>query len=69
MAKVGYKGNAVQAAKELKYDQAVINSIKAAKNDAEIEHIMCTARKQEVICKPRQKVSCHLDMNTFMWVC
>lgn len=72
MPRISYKNNAIKAAKDLKYSQTVINSIKAAKNDIEIERIMCTARKQEdickpSICKPRQTVSCKLNMNTFMW--
>ena len=64
MPRINYRGNAIQAAKELKYDQSVINRIKAAKNDIEIERIMCTARNQDDIRKPRQKVSCKLNMNT-----
>ena len=67
MPKIDYRGNAIRAAKELRYGQTVINRIKAAKNDIEIERIMCTARKQEDICKPRQKVSCKLNTNTFIW--
>lgn len=69
MSKVDYKKTALKAAKELNYGQAVINEVRAAKSDQEISRIMRNARKQEVICKPRQKVSCHLDMDTFMWVC
>ena len=64
MAKIDYRGNAIRAAKELRYSQSVINSIKAATNDIEIERIMCTARNQDDIRKPRQKVSCKLNMNT-----
>lgn len=69
MAKIDYRGNAIRAAKELRYDQSVINRIRLAKNDAEIERIMRTARERipdKVI--RRQTVRLHLDMNTFQWV-
>ena len=70
MAKIDYRGNAIRAAKELKYDQAVINRIRLAKNDAEIERIMRTARER-IPDKAirRQTIRLHLDMNTFQWVC
>lgn len=40
-----YKKQAIQAAKDLEYDQEVIIKLKKAKSDAEIERIMVTARK------------------------
>lgn len=67
MARKGYKYEAIKAAKDLFYGSRVIELINSAKSEAEIERIMCTARNQEDICKPRQKVSCKLDMNTFKW--
>lgn len=39
-----YRNQAMIAAEDLCYDNEVIEKIKAAKNDAEIERIMNTAR-------------------------
>lgn len=41
-----YKRQAISAAKELFYPEYVISQLKNAKTDAEIEHIMSTARKR-----------------------
>lgn len=40
-----YKGQAIQAAKDLCYGEKVITQLKNAKTEAEISRIMCTARK------------------------
>lgn len=40
-----YRSEALKAAKELGYGDEVIRRIKNAKSDAEIEHIMVSARK------------------------
>lgn len=39
-----YKKDAVKAAKELRYGDNVVNRIKAAKTEAEIQRIMVTER-------------------------
>lgn len=41
-----YRDIALTAAKQLGYGNAVIEKIKAAKDDTEIERIMVTARKK-----------------------
>ena len=43
-----YKRKALTAAKELGYDNEVVEKIKASKSDAEIERIMNTARKKAI---------------------
>lgn len=43
--KISYRRIALKAAEELQYDQSVIDRIKAAKTDSEIERIMIAARK------------------------
>lgn len=40
-----YKSNAIQAAKDLCYGEAVINLLKNAKTEGEISRIMTNARK------------------------
>lgn len=44
--KESYKDFAVRAAKELGYGKTVILQIEMAETDAEVEHIMVTARHQ-----------------------
>lgn len=68
MAKTGYRGEALKAAKDLFYDKSIIRQIKNAKSDAEIERIMCTARNRP----PDQKkvartVTRCLSSNNFSW--
>lgn len=46
--KENYKRKALTAAKELGYDNEVVEKIKSAKSDAEIERIMNTARKETI---------------------
>lgn len=41
-----YKTIAIKAAEDLGYGDLVISRIRRAKSEAEIEHIMVTARKQ-----------------------
>ena len=45
--KVKYRKEAIKAAKDLGYGYVIIAKIKAAKTDAEIEHIMVQARKEK----------------------
>ena len=45
---VNYKTKVIRAAKDLHYSSDVINQIKAAKTDAEIERIMISARRGEI---------------------
>ncbi len=40
-----YRYFAIDAARQLRYGDTVVNKIRAAKDDAEIERIMVTARK------------------------
>ena len=42
-----YRNQAIIAAEDLRYGNEVIEKIKAAKNDAEIERIMNTARRKK----------------------
>ena len=42
-----YRDNAIKAAKDLKYGKDVIERIKTAKTEAEIERIMINARKEK----------------------
>ena len=44
---ISYRKDAIKAAKELKYGSNVIQKIKEAKNDAEIERIMNAARHEK----------------------
>lgn len=46
--KENYKKRAIIAAKELCYDNEVIEKIKASKSIAEIERVMNTARKNMI---------------------
>lgn len=44
-----YKYTAMDAAKQLGYGDEVVNKIRAAKSDAEIERTMVTAREQAAL--------------------
>jgi hypothetical protein len=46
---VSYQYTAMDAAKQLGYGDEVVNKIRAAKSDAEIERIMVTAREQAAL--------------------
>ena len=43
-----YKKDAVKAAEELRYGDNVVNRIKAAKTEAEIQRVMVTARHKQL---------------------
>lgn len=43
-----YKKDAINAAKDLRYGKTVVNKIRAAKNEAEIQRIMITERHKRL---------------------
>ena len=59
MAKTGYRGEALKAAKDLSYDKSVIR---------QIEKIMCTARNRPPDQKKKARtVTRCLSSNNFTW--
>lgn len=46
--RMGYKDEAIKAAKDLHYGKHVINKLIAARNENEVGHIMASARKERL---------------------
>lgn len=68
MPRASYKSSAIRAAKDLLYGDDIINQIKAAKSDIEVEKIMYTARNRppDRRKKARTVTRC-LSSNNFTW--
>lgn len=49
MSNKEYRFSAMKAATDLHYGETVIQLIRNAKSDIEIERIMCTAREQKIV--------------------